>query len=69
MAQPAHQNGAKPEVKVSAAEVEAAVEAAAKAAKLPTAEVIGKQPMTQIFQVGRLHVLQKCFSGTIMAHC
>lgn len=50
MAQPAHQNGAKPEVKVSAAEVEAAVEAAAKAAKLPTAEVIGKQPMTQIFQ-------------------
>jgi len=52
MAEPAKQNGAKPEanIKVSVAEVEAAVEAAAKAAKLPTAEVIGKQPMTQIFQ-------------------
>ena len=38
---------------VSAAQVEAAVAAAAQAAKLPTAEVIGKQPMTQIFQVSR----------------
>jgi len=35
---------------VSAAEVEAAVSAAANATSLPTAEVISKQPMTQIYQ-------------------
>lgn len=34
----------------TAAEVEAAVSAAAKATSLPTAEVIGKQPMTQFHQ-------------------
>ena len=51
MDQSAKANGAKAEPKVTAADVEAAVEAAAKATNLPTAEVIGKQPMTQIFQV------------------
>lgn len=35
---------------VSAAQVEAAVSAAANATSLPTAEVIGKQPMTQFYQ-------------------
>jgi len=38
-------------VEVTAAQVEAAVSAAANAASLPTAEVIGKQPMTQFHQV------------------
>jgi len=37
-------------VEVTAAQVEAAVSAAANAASLPTAEVIGKQPMTQFHQ-------------------
>lgn len=46
---------------VSAAQVEAAVAAAAQAAKLPTAEVIGKQPMTQIFQ--GMYWCNVCTSG------
>ena len=54
---------------VSAAQVEAAVSAAANATSLPTAEVIGKQPMTQFYQVGLgdgdSTVLWNCFKHGI----